>query len=681
MRIGIDIGGTFTDIVAVDTDGRVALCKLPSTPRDYGSAIVDGVSRVVTGAGVNVSEVIHGTTVATNAVLGGTGARTGLITTKGFRDVLEIGRLRMPRLYDLSWEKPRPLVPRYLRLEVEERIAANGDVLEPLDEESVHFAIERLVEERVVSVAVCLLNAYLNPDHENRIGELLRASGRWEVSLSSEVMPEIKEYERTSTTVINAYVMPVVRSYLSDLSSRLQTLGIDAPLRIMQSGGGVTEAGAALERPVQILESGPAAGVVAAASLGRRIGCVDLIAFDMGGTTAKAALIEGGRISRISDYEVGGGLSVAGRLMGGGGYPVGVPGIDLAEIGAGGGSILEVDAGGALHVGPASAGADPGPVSYGRAGGRPTLTDANLLLGYLNPMGPADGCLPLDVAMARSAMRESIASRMDVGLDEAALGAHRIAIARMVRAVRAVSSERGRDPRQYALLAFGGSGPLHAVGMARALGIRTVLVPPAPGLFSAIGLVSAGLQCDLARTRQGQLLELEPVEIQLALEAMADEVRERLPGSTVEYIVDLRYSGQCYELPVRAPLGQWNRRTLADLRNAFEAEHERTYGHRSETDAVEMVTLRVRASLPDPPLPDGRYFVAPDGSVRRPGTRRAYFGECRGWIETPVLSRCHLEDSPESGPLIVEDYDATTLVPHDVCARLDEWRNIVIDVE
>ena len=360
MRIGIDIGGTFTDVVAVHEDGRVKLCKLPSTPEDYGSAIMDGVSQVVNGSGVRVNEVIHGTTVATNAVLGGTGARTGLITTRGFRDVLEIGRLRMPRLYDLSWEKPKPLVPRYLRLEVTERIAADGHVMEPLDEESVLLAIERLDEERVDSIAVCLLNSYVNPDHEIRIGELLRAAGRWTVTLSSEVLPEIKEYERTSTTVINAYVMPVVRSYLSDLRARLQTLKIDAPLRIMQSGGGVTDAATAVERPVQILESGPAAGVVAAASLGRRIGCMDLIAFDMGGTTAKAALIENGQISRISDYEVGGGLSVAGRLLSGGGYATRVPSIDLAEIGAGGGSILEVDGGGALLVGPGQRRSGPG---------------------------------------------------------------------------------------------------------------------------------------------------------------------------------------------------------------------------------------------------------------------------------------------------------------------------------
>ncbi len=680
MRIGIDIGGTFTDVVAVDEDGRVKLCKLPSTPEDYGRAIIDGVSHVVGGSGLQVNEVIHGTTVATNAVLGGTGARTGLITTRGFRDVLEIGRLRMPRLYDLSWEKPKPLVPRYLRLEVTERIAADGHVMEPLDEESVLLAIERLVEERVVSIAVCLLNSYVNPDHEIRIGELLRAAGRWTVTLSSEVLPEIKEYERTSTTVINAYVMPVVRSYLSDLRARLQTLKIDAPLRIMQSGGGVTDAATAVERPVQILESGPAAGVVAAASLGRRIGCMNLIAFDMGGTTAKAALIENGQISRISDYEVGGGLSVAGRLLSGGGYATRVPSIDLAEIGAGGGSILEVDGGGALLVGPASAGADPGPVCYRRGGKRPTLTDANLLLGYLNPDGPAGGSLPLGVALARSAMRECIASGMNLGVAEAALGAHRIAVARMVRAVRAVSSERGRDPRRFSLLAFGGSGPLHAVGMARALGIRRILVPPAPGLFSAIGLVSAGLQYDLARTRLGQLLESEPGELRSAFEAMAGEALERLPGSEIEYIVDLRYAGQSYELPIRAPGGSWNRGTLVDLGNAFESEHERTYGHRSETDAVEVVTLRVRAFQPAPPAPDGKDIAASDKSVEKSGKRHAYFGERRGWVETPVLSRHHLEGSPESGPLIVEDYDATTLVPPEVRARLDEWRNIVIEV-
>ena len=681
MRIGVDIGGTFTDVVAVDEDGRVRLCKLPSTPEDYGRAIIDGVSHVVNGSGVQVNEVIHGTTVATNAVLGGTGARTGLITTRGFRDVLEIGRLRMPRLYDLSWEKPKPLVPRYLRLEVTERIAADGHVMEPLDEESVLLAIERLDEERVDSIAVCLLNSYVNPDHEIRIGELLRAAGRWTVTLSSEVLPEIKEYERTSTTVINAYVMPVVRSYLSDLRARLQTLKIDAPLRIMQSGGGVTDAATAVERPVQILESGPAAGVVAAASMGRRIGCMDLIAFDMGGTTAKAALIENGQISRISDYEVGGGLSVAGRLLSGGGYAARVPSIDLAEIGAGGGSILEVDGGGALLVGPASAGADPGPVCYRRGGKRPTLTDANLLLGYLNPDGPAGGCLPLDVALARSAMRERIASRMNLGVAEAALGAHRIAVARMVRAVRAVSSERGRDPREYTLLAFGGSGPLHAVAMAGVLGIQSVLVPPAPGLFSAIGLVSAGLQYDLARTRLGRLLEAEPDELQSALERMADEAGERLPGSAFENVVDLRYAGQSYELPIRAPGGSWNRGTLVDLGNAFEAEHERTYGHRAETDSVEIVTLRIRAFLPGPPMPRGNDIDEPDEDVRMPGTRRAYFGERKGWIETRVLTRSQLKESPLMGPLILEDYDATTLIPPDVRVQLDEWRNIVIDLE
>lgn len=681
MRIGIDIGGTFTDVVAVDEDGRVALYKLPSTPGDYGRAVVEGASHVVKGSGAGVKEVIHGTTVATNAILGGTGARTGLITTRGFRDVLEIGRLRMPRLYDLSWEKPKPLVPRYLRLEVNERIAADGHVMEPLDEESVLLAIKRLVEKRVVSVAVCLLNSYVNPDHEIRTGELLRAAGPWTVTLSSEVLPEIKEYERTSTTVINAYVMPVVRSYLSDLRTRLQTLEIDAPLRIMQSGGGVTDAATAVERPVQILESGPAAGVVAAASLGRRIGCLDLIAFDMGGTTAKAALIENGQISRISDYEVGGGLSVAGRLLSGGGYATRVPSVDLAEIGAGGGSILEVDGGGALHVGPASAGADPGPVCYGRGGERPTLTDANLLLGYLNSDGPAGGRLPLDVALARSAMREWIASRMNLGVAEAALGAYRIAVARMVRAVRAVSSERGRDPREYSLLAFGGSGPLHAVAMAGVLGIQRVMVPPAPGLFSAVGLVSAGLQYDLARTRLGQLLEAEPGDLESAFKRMADEAGERLPGAEIEFLVDLRYAGQSYELPIRAPTGSWNHSTLADLGNAFEAEHERTYGHRSETDSVEIVTLRIRAFLPGPPIPSGNDIDEPDEVDRMPGTRRAFFGERTGWIETRVLKRSQLKESPMWGPFILEDYDATTLVPPDVSVRLDKWRNIVIDLE
>ena len=693
MRIGIDIGGTFTDIVAVRPDGRLERCKLLSTPDDYGRAILRGILRVLDVAGLSgpdVKVLIHGTTVATNAILSETGARTGLITTRGFRDVLEIGRLRTARLYDLSYEKPRPLVPRRRRLEVTERIAADGSVQIPLDEKDVQAAIERLKAEEVESVAVCLLNAYVNPVHEQRIGQLLRSAGSWFVTLSSEVLPEIREYERTSTTVVNAYILPVVQTYLRGLREKLRGAGIGAPLRIMQSAGGITDAEVAAERPVQIVESGPAAGVVAAAALGRRIGRPDMITLDMGGTTAKAALIEEGRIPRAADYEVGGGISLTGRLLGSGGYPLRVPCIDLAEIGAGGGSLLRVDAGGALQVGPDSAGADPGPVCYGRGGTRPTLTDANLLLGYLNPSGLAGGALPLDIEAARRTFSEAIARPLNLPVEEAALGAHRIAGARMVRAVRAVSAERGRDPRKFLLLAFGGNGPLHAADMARTLEIPQVLVPPSPGLFSAAGLLAAGLQRDLVRTCLRRIEGLDPAQVQAVYADMEEEARRSLPEARLARSADLRYVGQSYELNLPVPDGSAD--LLGGLRAAFEAEHERTYGHRAETDPVEVVALRLRATLPAPDLPtekvEGRRSKVekPQSEVRhstfdiRHSSRLAYFGPPHGWVETPILSRGDLPSDLTPGPMIVEDYDATTVVPPGARACIDGWGNIVIEV-
>lgn len=678
MRIGIDIGGTFTDVVGVWGNGQVDVYKLPSTPDDYGRAVVEGVRRMIDTTGVDgaeVAEVIHGTTVAANAILSGTGACTGLITTRGFRDVLEIGRLRMPRLYDLSWEKPPPLVPRRLRLEVTERIAADGRVQTPLDEAEVQAAVDYLKAEGVASVAVCLLNAYVNPVHEAQIGEALRGAGAWTVSLSFEVLPEIREYERTSTAVVNAYVLPVVQSYLRGLRDHLGELGVDAPLRMMQSAGGVTDAQTAAERPVQIIESGPAAGVVAAAALGRRIGCPDLIAFDMGGTTAKAALVEGGQIPRATDYEVGGGISLSGRLMGGGGYPIRVPCVDLAEIGAGGGSLLCVDAGRALRVGPESAGVDPGPVCYTRGGTRPTLTDANLLLGYLNPDGLAGGTIPLDLEAARRCVADAVARPMGLSVEEAALGAHRIAGALMVRAVRAVSAERGRDPRQYDLLAFGGSGPLHAAGMAQNLEIPRILVPAAPGLFCATGLLAAGLQYDLVRTCLKRIDTLGVADFETAFAEMGKEAGRMLSGARLERSADLRYVGQSHELGIPVPEETAEADLPTELKAAFETEHERTYGHRAESDPVEVVAFRLRASLPAPNLPLPQ-TVAPGNKGR---TRSAYFGASHGWIDTPVLERGDLPSEPVEGPLIVEDYDSTTLVPPGATGCLDAWGNIAME--
>ena len=677
MRLGVDIGGTFTDILAVRDDGSAARLKTPSTPHDYAIAIREGLRQLADQGDLRIAdlrELIHGTTVAANAILSRTYARTGLITTEGFRDVLEIGRLRMPRLYDLTWEKPQMLVPRYLRFTVAERIRADGSVASPLDEESLHRAIEKLLAEKVDAVAVCLLNSYVNAEHEQRVGRILRGAADWDVAVSCEVLPEIKEYERTSTTVVNACLIPVVRQYLQTLRLLANELNIEkTPLWIMMSGGGVTDVDTASLFPVKIIESGPAAGVVAAATVGVACGYPDVIAFDMGGTTAKAALVENGVVPRATDFEVGGGISSAGRLLGGGGYPVRVPCVDLAEVGAGGGSLLQVDDGGVLQVGPQSAGADPGPVCYGQGGAQATLTDANLVLGYLNPVGLAGGSLPLHLDAAAEAIA-AISSRLRLTPEEAALGAHHIAVARMVRAVRAVSSERGRDPGAYTLVASGGSGPLHAAAMAAELGIPSVIVPPAPGLFSAFGLLAAPLEFDAVKSSLTKLSQMSLQQIVADFEALDNEALSRLPSAQLRRSIDLRYTGQSSELNVPLPPTPWIDALFGELGEAFERLHERNYGHRAQGDPIEAVAIRIHASLATAaPAPDI------DRSNTQRGSRRAYFGAATGWLETDVIARSSLRGDAV-GPLIIEDYDATTLVPPTVSCRLDDAGNIELSL-
>jgi N-methylhydantoinase A len=673
FRLGVDIGGTFTDIVLLEDTGAVATVKLSSTPDDYGRAIVEGVRRLLVGrAPGDAAEVVHGTTVATNAILEGRGARTGLLTTEGFRDTLEIGRLRYPRLYDLRWQKPTPLVPRRWRREVGGRLDPRGQEVAALDDAAAREALCFLSGEGVESLAVCLLHAYANPAHERRVREIAgEVAPGLPVALSSDVLPEIGEYERSSTTVIDAYLQPVVGRYLAGLAEGLRGLGVDAPVLVMQSSGGVMAADAAARHPIHVVESGPAAGVIAAQKLAARLEVANAITLDMGGTTAKASVIEGGELLRATEYEVGAGLNVGNRLNRGAGYILRVPAIDVAEVGAGGGSLVWVDRAGALHVGPRSAGAVPGPACYG-VGDEPTLTDANLLLGYLNPEALLGGALPIDRRRAEAAVRERVAGPLGLSLLEAAHGVHRLGVASMVRVVRAVSSERGRDPRGFALFAFGGNGPLHAAAVAEELGIGRVVVPPWPGLFSAFGLLVAEAARHFSRTVLRPLAGLSAAELEAAFAELEGRAREALAGAVVLRFADLRYAGQSFELRVAAE-GE-----PGDLRERFEREHERTYGHRNPGDPVEIVHVRVVASAERATPPAARLAVAGAGAAAGgPRTRPAYFGGALR--DTAVVGRHAVGTEATAGPLIVEEYDATTLVPPGWTARLDEQANLRLE--
>lgn len=695
FRVGVDVGGTFTDIVCLDPEGKLFTKKVPSTPSDYSQAIQTGLQALLAAMGVDgasIGELIHGATVASNAILEYKGAITGLITTKGFRDVLEIRRLRMPRLYDMNWEKPPPLVERYRRLEVSERINFHGEVLRPLDPEESRLVIDNLLARGAESIAVCLINAYANPVHEQHIAQQIRARApHISVSISSGVQPEIKEYERTSTTVVNAYVRPVVEQYLSALERSLTDIGIRAPLLMMQSNGGIMTAATAREKPIHIIESGPVAGVMGALHLGNKIDARNLITFDMGGTTAKASIIEEGTLTRSPEYEVGGGINIGHRLLKGGGYLLRVPAIDVAEVGAGGGSLAWLDKGGALQVGPHSAGAMPGPVCYGTGGTQPTVTDANLVLGYLNPAYLVGGALRLDAERAHEAIDEKIARPLGLERVEAAYGIHIIANAAMMRALRAVSIERGRDPRQFALIAFGGNGPVHGVDLARSLGVARVIVPPVPGLFSSLGLLFAEVEHHYLQTFVANARDVDPVRLEQAFTRLESEALETLAAEgygrervEVRRFADLRYLRQNSELTIPLQAALLTPRHLQQLAEDFGAEHEKTYGYHSPQETVQIVNIRVVARGLDAVGRVPTHLVtSADGGTGQPFSpppRRVYFGPESGWIDTPIVRRGDLHGTLQQGPLIVEEYDATTVVPLGCSARLDEWGNIVVEV-
>ena len=664
-RLGVDVGGTFTDLVAV-VDGRLRVEKVASTPEAPERGVLDAVRESTVDPG-RVGFFAHGTTVATNAVLEGEWADTALVTTEGFRDALEIGRQARPALYDLHGRKPAPVVERDRRFEVRERLDERGEVLEPLDEASVERVAERLPAD-VESVAVSLLFAYENPDHERRVAELLTDAldGSVSLSLSSEVLPEVREYERTLVTCLNAALRPVVDAYVGELDRSLDAAGLGTPLRLMGSNAGLMSATNARERPVHTLLSGPAAGVRGATHVAGKAGYEDLLTMDMGGTSCDVSLVRDGDPAVSTDVEVGD-------------YPVGVPMVDVHTVGAGGGSIAHVDAGGALRVGPASAGADPGPVCYDRGGTEPTVTDANFVLGRIDPEAFLG-----DVGGAGEAARDAMARLGEtVGRspEEAAAGVLEVANANMARALRVVSVERGHDPREFTLVAFGGAGPLHASALAAEVGVPRVLVPRAAGVLSALGLLVSDLTYDESVSRVRPLADVSPEGLAGTLSDLEARGRERLDESEVaavgvERSVDCRYRGQSFELSVPVEAGVPDRDALAER---FHAAHERRYGSVSPDEPLELVTVRVRVrGVVEPPAltaDDG------DGSLRaaRRATRPVRFGSESH--ETPVYERERLPTGAAfGGPAVVEGSESTLVVRPPDSVTVDDDGNLVVEV-
>lgn len=676
-RLGVDVGGTFTDLALLDeATGRLTVGKVPSVPADPSLAILGGLRRILADAGVPpgaVGFLAHGTTVATNTLLQRKGARTGLITTRGFRDLLEIARQRRPSLYDLHLPKPAPLIPRERRLEVPERVLADGRVRIPLDLAAVDRALEALAGAGVEALAVTFLYSFLHPAHERAVAARARARlpGVF-VTASHEVLPELREYERLATTVANAYLGPVVAGYLQAFRRRVAELGIPVCPAINQSNGGTISLDEAARFPVRTVLSGPAAGVAGAAWLAAQAGTPSVVTLDMGGTSTDVCLVRQGRATFTAEREIAG-------------VPLRVPALDIHTIAAGGGSVAWRDSAGALLVGPESAGADPGPACYARGGQRPTVTDADLVLGRLGPRGLLGGRMPLDVEGAREAIAK-LAAELDLPLEETARGVVRVADAGMSRALRLVTVQRGVDPTGLALLAFGGAGPLHAGALARELGIPTILVPPAPGILCALGLLVEDRRLDLVRTRVGRLdgrllAELEEGFRDLETEATAWLDREGVPPGrrVLQRQLDLRYEGQNYELTVEVDAGT-DAPALERLRRRFFALHEEAYGFAATDEPVQVVNLRLVArGLTHPPVLPRAEPGPPDPGEALVECRPVDLADAGGLRQCPVYDRARLRPGHRvRGPAVIEQFDSTTLVLPGQTASVDALGILVI---
>ncbi len=690
-RIGADIGGTFTDIIITDDGGRTFhVGKVLTTPERPDDAVVAGVAQVIAESAIDpadVSHVVHGTTLFTNALIERKGAKTALITTAGFRDAIEIAREHRYDMYDLFLERPEPLAPRYLRFELDERILADGTVRRPLDDDDVRAVIGKLKEEAVEALAVSLLHAYVNDAHEKRIAAILAAElPGVAVTLSSDLVPEIREYDRTSTALVNVYVKGIAERYLDRLRRRLkEEARIGGGLFVMQSNGGVCEVAMAARYPVRLIESGPAAGALAAAHYGKLLGHANLLSFDMGGTTAKASVIVDGEPLIAPEFEV----DRKYQFKKGSGLPVKVPVIEMIEIGTGGGSIARVDALSRLRVGPDSAGANPGPACYRLGGAEPTVTDADLALGYLDPEFFLGGRMPLDGDAAVAAIGDRIGAPLGLDLMEAAWGIHQLANETMASAARIHAIERGRNVETFPVFAFGGAGPVHAFGVARILRSPRVIYPLGAGVMSAIGFLTAPLSLDFVRTFPGPLDHLDWAAAAAVVNDMEAEGKavlgRTIPPEQVGFrrYADMRYRKQGYEIRVPLPDGPLDASREGDIRQRFEAVYTDIYGHTVANAPIDVLSWRVVAHGPKPrlTLPTVETGARESAGAARKGTRAVYLPAAKGLAEVPVYDRYALAANTEfAGPAIVEERESTVVVNGPAAIRVDASNNLIVDL-
>jgi len=688
-RLGCDIGGTFTDFVLVNNKtGQFYTNKCLTTPFDPSDAVEQGIrelTEIKPGFMDTVEEIIHGTTLVINAIIERKGAKTGLITTKGFRDVLELGREIRYDAYDIFSEYPEPIVPRALRMEIDERLTADGRILKDVDEKEVLDVLQQLKSADIESLAVCFINSYENPVNEKKIKAIIeKETPDLFLSTSFEVLPQIREYERTSTTSVNAYVKPITYQYLKKLTSRLETIGFTGKLFIMLSSGGITSVETAREFPVRIIESGPTAAVIASQHYGKMFNIKDMFCFDMGGTTAKSCLIQKGHAGLVSTFEVG----RVQRFKKGSGLPIQVPVVDLMEIGAGGGSIAKISKLGLLAVGPESAGADPGPACYKQGGENPTVTDADLVLGYLDPNFFLGGTMALDIELSKKAIEDKIARPLGTAMVEAAFGIHDLINETMAAAAKTHIAEKGGNPNIVTMSAFGGAGPVHAYGLARKIGAPAILVPPLAGVGSALGFFTAPVAFDLSRSHRVTLDDADFKEIERLLNGLEQEsagiLEDTAKGRNIIYerTLLMRFVGQGAETDLVIEPKAFDTFSKEDIRRLFDQEYKRLYGRTYHETPVEFVTFKVRASLPKRPFSIPK-LSNETGDIKTciKGERPAFSIIQKDYIPFTVYDRSKLFANAEfPGPAIIEERESTIVIGEDASARVDEFGFVWIEL-